>query len=333
MILHPGILSLTINSLLTLATVLYAGWFGVGILRRWDLASGSELQLALERRTYLISTVVTYFLFFQLTSLFLFVRTADSICDLFVGAMCAVGTLTVNSFGFPTLFLKLLNFILAGLWLIVNHADSKGYDYPLIRVKYLFLIVLAPLILTETLLQTLFFLRLTPDIITSCCGSLFSPASRGVVNEIVNAPPLPTLALFYGVASITLVTGLRVLRTGRGGGLFGAVTLLFFLVSLVALISVISLYIYRMPSHHCPLCILDPEYDYIGYPIYLSLFASTVAGLGVGVLSRYRGVESLFEALPLLTRRLAAMAVGGQIVFLLLCSGPVLLGSFTLRPA
>lgn len=108
MILHPSILALFVSSLLISLLSLYAAGYGILILRRWDIASGSELQLVLERRTYLISTIVSYFLAFQLVSLFLFIQTADSICHLFVGAMCAVGTLTVNSFGYPTLLLKIV---------------------------------------------------------------------------------------------------------------------------------------------------------------------------------------------------------------------------------
>ncbi|NVN91321.1 MAG: hypothetical protein HXX11_12065 [Desulfuromonadales bacterium] len=47
-----------------------------------------------------------------------------------MGAMCAVGSLTVNGFGYPTLLFKVVTFILSGLWLIINHTDSRGYDYP-----------------------------------------------------------------------------------------------------------------------------------------------------------------------------------------------------------
>src|ERR1035438_1148582 len=127
MILHPNILALFVSSLLVCLMVLYSSYYGIRILRSWDIRSGSELQLALERRTYLISTIVSYFLLFQLASLFLFISTADSICELFVGAMCAVGTLTVNQFGYPTLLLKLFTFLLAGFWLVLNRLDNHGY--------------------------------------------------------------------------------------------------------------------------------------------------------------------------------------------------------------
>ena len=40
--------------------------------------------------------------------------------------MCAAGTLNVNGCGYPTLILKIINFLLAGLWLIVNFCRQPG---------------------------------------------------------------------------------------------------------------------------------------------------------------------------------------------------------------
>ncbi len=186
-IFHPLILALLVASGLTGFLVLYASVFGVQILRRWDLRSGSELQLGLERKTYLISTLLAFVFSIELLSLFLFVFTADALHTFFVGAMCAAGTLHVNGFGYPALLLKMGNFVLAGIWLILNAADIRGYDYPLTKKKYGFLLVLTPLILAETVLQTAFFLKMKPDITTSCCGSLFSSSG----NSAGRRPRLP----------------------------------------------------------------------------------------------------------------------------------------------
>ena len=331
MILHPSVLALLVSSLFISLMVLYSVVYGVQILRSWDLSSGSELQLALERKTYLISTIVSYFLAFQLVSLFLFIYTADSICNLFVGAMCAVGTLTVNGFGYPTLLLKIATFILAGLWLILNHADNQGYDYPLIRKKYLLLLLIAPFILAETVVQGAFFLGLKPDIITSCCGSLFSPTSRGIATEIANAPALPMLAVYYGSAAATVVTGLSYLLKGRGGYLFAFLSGANFLVAMVAVISVISLYIYQMPSHHCPFCILQKEYHFVGYPLYIAILVAGVTGLGVGMLLPFRSVVSLQGIIPRLTKRLTLAALIAIGVSTAVATWPILFSSFSLR--
>ncbi len=58
--------------------------------------------------------------------------------------MCAAGTLNVNGYGYPALILKIVVFLLSGLWLLLNYADNRAYDYPLVKNKYLFLLFIAP---------------------------------------------------------------------------------------------------------------------------------------------------------------------------------------------
>jgi hypothetical protein len=331
MILNPSILALFVSSLLISLMTIYAACYGFLVLRRWDISSGSELQLALERRTYLISTIVSYFLVFQLVSLFLFIQTADSICHLFVGAMCAVGTLTVNSFGYPTLLLKVVTFILAGLWLIINHADNQGYDYPLIRAKYLLLLTIAPFILTETVVQSIYFMGLKPDIITSCCGSLFSQNSRGIASEIMAMPSIPAKILFYSSMLATFTVGARLFLNGKGGYLFAAISGITFIVSITSIISFISLYFYEMPSHHCPFCILQKEYGYVGYPLYILMLSGTVTGLGAGLLQRFSKKESLEKIIPAIQRKLAAVPVISFFLFTVIVTWQILFSNFKLE--
>jgi len=331
MILHSNILALFVSSLLICLMVLYSSYYGIRILWSWDIRSGSELQLALERRTYLISTIVSCFLVFQLASLFLFISTADSICDLFVGAMCAVGTLTVNQFGYPTLLLKLFTFLLAGFWLVLNRLDNHGYDYPLIKTKYALLLFLTPLLLVETVIQAIYFSGLKPDIITSCCGSLFSSTSRGIAAEVANAPALPMLAGFYLSAAATAACGVWFYVKGSGGILFAVLSALHFLISMVAVVSVISLYIYCMPSHHCPFCILQKEYYFVGYPIYAAILTAAVSGVGAGWTACYRTIESLREALPRMRASLILTSLLSIAILVVITTCYLLFTCFTLQ--
>jgi hypothetical protein len=331
MILHPGILSLLVSSLLVGGMVLYAAFCGVDILRGWDISSGSEQQLLLERKTYLVSTILGYLLFFQLISLFLFIYTADDICPLFTGAMCAVGTLTVNPFGYPVLLCKIATFILAGLWLILNYADSRGYDYPLVRIKYWFLLFLAPLVVVEAVMQWFYFLGLRPDVITSCCGSLFSSESSGVAAEIASLPAFPMMGVFYTVMALTIVAGILFYRSGKGGWVFAVLSGIAFVVSIVSVISFISLYFYELPTHHCPFCILQKEYGYVGYPLYIFLLVGTVTGLGTGMLMPFRKLASLAETVPELHRKLALVSVLCYLLFTAIASWPILFSSFTMK--
>ncbi len=309
MIFHPAIIALLLGSLLTGLMLLYSSYYGIRILRHWDIRSGSELQLGLERRTYLISTVMSYAFGFQLLSLFLFIFTADTIHSLFVGAMCAAGTLNVNEFGYPTIIIKGVNFLLAGLWLILNHTDNRAFDYPLIRKKYILLIAITPLVLAEAALQAAYFLSLKPDVITSCCGALFTTDREGISSSIASLPRIPMKVAFYTTMALTVLTGAVFYLRGRGVYFFSLLSTATFFISIAALISFICLYFYELPTHHCPFCILQKEYGYVGYFLYVTLLGGGVSGMGVGMIMPFRKIGSLSQALPQIQRKLALTAV------------------------
>lgn len=310
MILHPTVIANLLASYISVLMVLYAMVYGMQIIRHWDIKSGHEFQLLLERKTYLISTLLSYVFGLQILSLFLFIFTADSLTPLFVGAMCAAGTLNVDGFGYPTLLLKIFSFVLAGLWLILNYADNQGYDYPLIKIKYMLLACVAPFILIETILESAYFLNMEADVITSCCGSLFSSErATGIGSEIASLPARPMIRFFYGAMSCTLLCGLFFYIKGLGGYWYAVLSFLMFIVSLLSIISFISLYIYELPTHHCPFCIIMEEYNYIGYILYVLLFGAAVSGLGVGALIPFRRVASLKSMLMGFIRKLALISV------------------------
>jgi hypothetical protein len=333
MIMQPAIIALFVGSILVSSMVLYTACYGVSILKHWDLQNGSELQLGLERKTYLISTVMSYAFGFQLLSLFLFIFTADKLSGLFVGAMCAAGTLNVNGYGYPALLLKIVNFLLGGVWLTVNYADNRAFDYPLIRMKYLFLLIITPFIFAEMFTQGVYFLNLKANVITSCCGSLFSPESAGIGASLTALPSIPMKISFYAVMTVTAISGFCFYLRGRvsAGLIFSVTTLIAFTVSIAALISFISLYFYALPTHHCPFCILQKEYYYIGYPLYLTLLGGVVTGLSVGVLMPFRHVESLSEIIPRIQKRLTLTTLMLYFVFTVITTCAMLFTDFRLE--
>ena len=202
-------------------------------------------------------------------------RTAFIPCS--SGPCARRAALYVDPYGYPTFLLKILNVILAGLWLIVNHVDNRAYDYPLIRKKYALLLILAPLILAESIVQTLYFTQMKADVITSCCGSLFSSEGSAVSSDIAALPAKVAMAGFSLVFALTFLLGGVYRLRGKWGGLFSFASGLFFLVACVSFISFISLYFYELPTHHCPFCVLQREYGYIGYLLYATLLTGVVS--------------------------------------------------------
>jgi hypothetical protein len=314
-ILNPAVLALLLIALLVSGMGGYAGYYGMRILGRWDQASGSEQQLELERRTYLISTIMSYILSFELMSLFLFIYTADDLHTQFTGAMCAAGSLAVNSFGYPVLLLKIVTFLLAGVWLIVNHVDNRGYDYPLIKVKYELLNLVVPLLLLESVLLFAYFAGVKPDIITSCCGSLFSHESGSFSGDLAALPAMPMQFAFFAGMALTAASGLFFYLRGRAGYLFAFAATITFLISAASVVSFICLYFYELPTHHCPFCLLQKEYGYIGYILYATLFGGAVAGMGTGMLMPFRKIGSLVRIIPVMQRRLTAVTLVCYLLF------------------
>jgi hypothetical protein len=318
MILDAGVIALLCGSLLVTIMILASSWTGREILRSWDIHSGSSRQLLLERKTYLVAVLIANALLFELVSLFLFTSVVDGMAPSLVGAMCAVGVLKASPFGVPTLILKLLNFLLAGVWLIINHTDNLGRDYPLIKQKYRYLLFLAPLVVSETVVQFLYFRQLKPDVITSCCGSLFNTAGKSDLFDLIVVRVQPSLYLLCGFTLLLLLNGFYLQRYRWCGLSLSLLSLLLFITGLIVLIGAVSPYIYELPTHHCPFCFLHRDYNFIGYPLYGLLLTGTICGLGGGLLSLWQQVPSLGKTLPPLQKRLARTTLGAFSTFTLL---------------
>ena len=331
MIFHPMVMALFAGSILVSFMILYSTFHGLQILRKWNLESGSELQLNLERKTYLISTFVAYAFGFEILSLFLYVFTADQVHTFFVGAMCAAGSLYANAYGYPTLIVKIVNFLLASIWLALNYVDQRGYDYPLLKTKCALLLIMLPIILFETFLQANYFLRLKPNIITSCCGTLFSTEQLTLPSALWFFSKMRAMTVFYVTLLITIGTGYFYVLKGKGAYLLSAASTLALAVSIVSIFSFVSCYIYELPTHHCPFCILQKEYGCIGYIIYAALFGGVVSGLSVGALTPFRHITSLTLVLPLFQRRMALAASTLFLVFTVFVTVQIFLSALVLE--
>lgn len=333
MTVNPAIIALLVSALLVSLMLLGGAWFAVGVLRHWDLASGSERQLRLERRTYLVSTLLVNAFAFELGSLLLFVYMADALYPLFVGAMCAAGVLYANAWGYPALGLKAVLAVLAGVWLVMNHADNRSPLYPLVRAKYALLLVIVPLALVEAGLLVAFLTNLRADVITSCCGTLFSLGGSEVSGEVSLAllGALPVREAMYASAGAALALGAVVLATGRGAVLYGLLSLGASAFGLAGVIVHVSPYVYELPTHHCPFCLIQPEYHYVGYPLYAALFGSAIAGLGAGVLGLFSRREGMAEPWAFLRPRLVGFAMACQAAFALLSAWLVLSSNLVIQ--
>ncbi len=332
MILHPGILALLCGSLIILLVMLLASWLGIKILIRWDIDSNSEEQLLLERKTWLVSTLLNYAFGFQIFSAVLFIFTADDIHRLFVGAMCATGSLNANLVGWLVLLIKGFLLFAAAFWIILNRLDQRTEDCPLVRPKYLALLLMTPLVALDFYWQWRYFSGLQPEVITSCCGSLFSAEGDSVASDLAGMPVKQAMQLFFSIAGSYLAALFCCVffRQAYFRHLLFITSVLMFFASLGAVVSFLSLYIYQMPSHHCPFDMLQENYGYVGYPMYSGLFFATLFGMLPAICQPLRKYASLRREIDFSEKRWLMTALIGMLVFLTIGCWQMVFGSFKL---
>lgn len=327
MIFHDAVLAVLLVGAAGLLAGVAAVPHAVAVLRHWDTGSGSARQLVLERRTTLVSAVIAAMLVAQVVALLLFVVNADRMATRFVGAMCALGTLQVNRWGFPALFAQVALLFAAGMWLTLNAVDVRSPHYPLTRAKHGLLLGVVPLAGLSFALQLAYFAGLRADVITSCCGSLFSTAPGVAVGQGAGAfaawpPSLAIPAFFTAIAAVAALAFLVGVRR-RGGALLGVAGVAGLAVSLLAIVAFVAPYVYEDPRHHCPFCILKAEYGYAGYLLYLPLFGATAAALGALALQPFAGRTLVAEPAARATRALG-MAAGTLFAVFALVVGSII---------
>jgi hypothetical protein len=322
MIINIWILAQMLGLGVVLLLSFYAIYVGLRILKGWDIHSTSEKQLRLEKETYLVSTIMQYTLGFQVLSLLLFVATADFLHNIIQGAMCAFGSLNANIYGFRTLWVKILAVFFYSSWLAINHLDSKAEDYPLVKLKYKVLVALAPLLFLDAYSEIRYFVKINPDVITSCCGT----ALRGISNPYgFIAATLPFKPVFIGFFAVYLATIAALLwyrrDKGKKAGYSAAVlSALSFVFSVLAMFTFLSPYmnvmLFGLPTQHrCPFEVLQAPY-YIGYPLYFSLFAGAILGVLVGVAMPLRKHASLQREVERFQEKAAKYSLLGFLGFL-----------------
>ena len=246
--------------------MLIAFGISIDILLRWNFESFSDAQYRLEKKSYLVITILSFIFVIKFLLLPYFVFTIDSLNSLVKGAMCGAGVISANSYGLELLFIKLLVIFTLTLWLMINYYDLEAKNYPYFKIKYGLYIAIFLLVTYELWLDFNYFININTNQVVSCCSALFG--------QLEGANPLPfgldtkmMLILFYSIF-ITLV----ILIMSNQDILALIFTALFLYISYYAIIYFFGTYIYELPTHKCPFCMFQKEYYYIGYFVWGSLF-------------------------------------------------------------
>jgi len=264
----------------------------IKIYKDWDINSTSSTQYKLEKLSFLNQTIIKYIFFIKLPLFLFFIFTLDKLSNVITGAMCAVGVVNATEVGLYLMILKIVNLYLFGLWLVLNSIDLKDEKLSYTRVKYLAYIILFLLLSVEIFLDFYMFGTLDVSKLVSCCGTIFSSSSSSVVSSLFSIKTSLLLTLFY-------LNYLFMIFFKNNKVVFGTLNITFIFISLVSLILFFSTYVYELPTHHCPFCILQKEYHYVGYLFYTLLFLGTFYGLVGSLFSikRYIKLSILFNTL------------------------------------
>ncbi len=239
------------------------------ILKFWNFDSTNSLQYDLEKKNYLINTILFFTIYSKIVLFVFFVLSLNELALIVPGAMCSAGVIGANAYGNFLLLLKILLIFCFGIWLILNFLDLKEMNFPFLKRKYIFFIFIFFGVVFEFVLEILYFSNIPLNVPVFCCSVTFQ------------APNLPfgytqkfLVLLFYIVLGVILI--LNSLKQEMASFICN---LIFLFVSYYAVTYFFGIYVYEAPNHKCPYCLLLKDYYYIGYFIWGSLFLGIFYGI------------------------------------------------------
>jgi len=280
----------------------------LGLLRKWNFDVFTTEQFALENRSYLVMTIIFFVMLLKVVLLPYFVYTIDNLSDLIPGAMCGAGVIKANEYGNPLLALKIIILFLSGLWLSINTMDLKAKNYPYLKLKSWFFIIVFLLLSGEFFLDILYFTHIETTNPVSCCSVIFG--QTGGANGLPFGLDIPKLLiLFYLLFALIVLTVLSDLAV-----MTIVASLLFGIVAYYAVVYFFGTYIYELPTHQCPFCMLQDHYYYVGYLLWGLLLLGVFLTIDAAVM------QGFFKQPAKSLKRISLLLLS---LFVLLCSAYV----------
>jgi len=246
------------------------------MIYKFDFNSSTSYQYKLEKRNVLISTIVSFFIIIKVLLIFFFMYFIDSLSPSIPGAMCAVGVLNSTPYGAYLVVVKILVIFMLGYWYYINKFDLKNYGFKFTKLKYKFLLFISVFILLEFLTEIDLFNSISPEKIVSCCGSVFGGEVKRFSTFLFDLEN--HISVFLFLITLFLLILFFLLKRYL---LFSIFTIVFLIVAIYSLIDFFGLYIYELPTHRCPFCMLQKDYFFVGYILYFLLFFGSFYGSNI----------------------------------------------------
>jgi len=331
MLINSYIITYLICSLISLFMGIITVFNGFIVLKKWDINSLSEDQYRLEKKIYLIITIVTLGFFLRFIMIPLWFITLGSMVGSINGAMCLVGVHSINPYvSYTSTSFKLILPLFYGYWIFINLLDRQVPTQPFIKQKLFFLMPLGLFIIAETCLDITFFFSVPPRQV-SCCTSIFDIPRNEILLVVAESTWLWVIC-FYVFALVVIAALFYLLRTHKKNTSsymkkwFGNKTLMTFetiFLSLFIIVFVLSLHtkisplFLDLPFHHCVFCLCRDFFD--------ALFASALILIGTFFLiiyfwtvsiATYKDVDSIFKSIMIRLLKFSTYSICGGVLII-----------------
>jgi len=281
------------------------------ILKRWDFDKFTQEQFALESRAYLVMTIVFFVIVLKVLLLPYFIYTIDGLADIVPGAMCGAGIITADQYGEPLLNLKIVILFMSGFWVTLNRVDLSAREYPYMSVKSWLFVAIFMLLSVEIGLDILYFTHIETTKPVTCCSVIFGGDGGAILPFGLDIDKL--LMLFYLLYALVILTTISEVAIA-----LLLSTLLFLPIAYYSVVYFFGRYIYELPTHKCPFCMMQEPYYYIGYIVWGSLLMGTFLSIDYAIVKLLLDKNSPIDR----TRWHALLYIT---LFVLICSGVVAL--------
>lgn len=276
------------------------------ILKNWNFEATTASQYFLEKRNYLVNTIINFTIFAKIILFIFFIKSLAELSKVVPGAMCIAGVVSANDYGEILLLFKIFIIFILGIWLLINKLDLEKKNFPFIKQKYFLFNTLLILIIIELILEFIFFNNIPLKVPVFCCSIIFKSESLPFGLE-----KFSLVGIFYLIFFCVILTNYF-----KKFILAFLSNILFLFISYFAVTYFFGIYIYLLPNHQCPFCILQKEYYFIGYFIWISLFLGVYFGISPYV------IESIINKQD---GRFFKYSIFFNTIFVLICSYFVLI--------
>lgn len=272
-VLIPEVVILLFIETLLLFFYLVVLKHAIAILRFFDINSNQPQQYELEKKSYFAATAIKVGLIIGFLQLPYLIFILDKLSYYLPGAMCAAGVVGANPFGTPLIMSHIIFLLVSAFWLAVHQLDLKSETLQYTRIKFGIYISLFVLFMLKYALLLIYLNNLDPQQAVACCSLLYGSGQFGDTS-IQKVQPWMLSTAFVTLFLLTLFVTFK--RWSFAAIVANIIMLMF---SIYAVTHLFSPYVYELPTHHCPYCLFQPEYLYVGYLLFALLLTAAFTGI------------------------------------------------------